>query len=130
MSDDAPPSSDRRRAMRRVACFPGLVEHPPEDEKITALIADLAETGTRLLMRSPEVALGDELRLELHVMLEGDEVRHVSGRVVRVAPLPDERVSLWTHEVGVDFHERLPLNDAEIAALEKRQIPFGVTKRS
>jgi len=111
--------------MRRVACFPGLVEHPPDDEKITALIADLAETGTRLLLRNPDLAIGDEVRLELHVMLDDTAPRIATGRVVRVEPLPDERVSLWTHQAGVDFHERLPLDEAEIAALEKRQVPFG-----
>jgi hypothetical protein len=126
MSDsEAPPSSDRRRAVRRIACFPGLVEHSTEDEKITALIADLAETGTRLLMRNPGVTVGDELKLELHVMTDGKQTRSAAGRVVRVEPLPEERVSLWTHEVGVDFHERLPLSADEIEALEKRQLPFG-----
>jgi hypothetical protein len=125
MTDDAPPSSDRRRAVRRVACFPGLVKHPPEDEKITALIADLAETGTRLYMRNPGLSIGDELQLELHVMLDGGEARTAAGKVVRVEPLPDERVSLWTHQVGVEFHERMPLSDAEIESLEKRQTPFG-----
>ena len=125
MTDEAPPSSDRRRAMRRVACFPGLVEHPPEDDKITALIADLAETGARLLMRNPGVSIGDDLRLELHVLLDSSDARIASGRVVRVEPLPDERVSLWTHQVGVDFHERLALTAAEIESLEKRQAPFG-----
>ena len=125
MSDDAPPSSDRRRAVRRLACFPGLIAHADDAEKVTAMISDLAETGTLLLMRSPDLKVGDELRLELHVMLEGDATRSANGRVVRVEPLPDERFSLWTHQVGVEFHERLPLSAAEIESLEKRQGPFG-----
>ena len=125
MSDEAPPSSDRRRAVRHIACFPSLIELPREDEKVTAMISDLAETGTRLLLRNPGLDVGDELRLELHVLLEGGEPRVARGRVVRVELLPDDRVSLWTHEVGVDFHERLPLGADEIAALEKRQALFG-----
>lgn len=111
--------------MRRLACFPSVVEIPSEGEKVTAMIADLAETGTRLLMQNPELAIGDELRLELHVLLEGGDPRVIGGRVVRVERLPDNRVSLWTHQVGVEFHETLPLGPAEIDALEKRQIPFG-----
>ncbi len=129
MTDEAPPSSDRRRAMRHVACFPTHVERPDEkhdseDDKITALISDLAETGTLLLMRKPGFKIGDELRLELHVLLEGPETRIVTGRVVRLEPLPDERAYLWTHQVGVDFHERIELTPDEIEAMAKRQEPF------
>lgn len=125
MSDDAPPSSDRRRAVRHLACFPTEVEHSPQNEKMIAMIADLAETGTRLLMRGAELSVGDELRLELHVLLEGGEPKIARGRVVRVDPLPDERISLWTHQVGVEFHELVPLGAEELEALEKRQVPFG-----
>lgn len=89
------------------------------------MIADLAETGTRLLLNDPELAVGDELRLELHVLLDRDDARVVHGRVVRVDPLPDDRVSLWTHQVGVEFDARLPLTAEELEALEKRQVPFG-----
>jgi hypothetical protein len=122
MSDDAPPSSDRRRAARLLACFPSFVDG---EVKITAMIADLAETGTRLFLQNPDLKLGDELKLELHIMLDDDSFRTVGGRVVRIEPLPPERASLWTHEVGVEFHETLPLSAAEIASLEKREAPFG-----
>jgi hypothetical protein len=96
-----------------------------EENKITAMISDLGETGTKLLMRHPGFSVGDELRLEMHVLLDEGENRAVLGRIVRVQELPDERLSLWTHEIGVDFHERFTLDQAEIDALEKRQIPFG-----
>ncbi|HEY1957305.1 MAG TPA: PilZ domain-containing protein [Polyangiaceae bacterium] len=125
MSDEAPPSSDRRRAVRHIACFPSLIELPHDAEKVTAMIVDLAETGSRLLLRNPGLSIGDELRLELHVLLDGGAPRIATGRVVRVEGLPDDRVSLWTHEVGVDFHERLALGAAELEALQKRQAPFG-----
>jgi PilZ domain len=123
MSDEAPPSSDRRRAARIVACFPSFVARG--DGKITAMIADLAEAGTRLLLQEPEMKLGDELHLELHILLDDDSVRTISGRVVRIEPLPPERSSLWTHEVGVEFHETLALGATEIDALAKREAPFG-----
>lgn len=125
MSDDAPPSSDRRRALRRVACFPGYVERADE-ERIVAMIADLAETGTLLLLRNPAFEIGDEIRLELHVMLDEKEgMRAATGHVVRLEPLPDDRASLWTHQVGVEFTEKLELSAEEVDALLKRQIPFG-----
>ena len=126
MSDEAPPSSDRRRAMRRIACFPGFVELKGDvDHKITAMISDLAETGTKILMRHPELAVGEDIRLELHVLLDEGAMRGASGKVVRISELPDERSSLWTHEVGVDFHEHFALDQAEIDALVKRNLPFG-----
>jgi hypothetical protein len=126
MSDEAPPSSDRRRAMRRIACFPAFVELKGEvDHKITAMISDLAETGTKILMRHPELGVGEDIRLELHVLLDEGAMRAAGGKVVRISPLPDERASLWTHEVGVEFHETFTLDKTEIDALEKRQLPFG-----
>ncbi len=129
MSDDAPPSSDRRRALRRVACFPGYVERAADDERIIAMISDLAETGTLLLLRNPAFKIGDELRLELHVMLdEKAGMRAANGHVVRMEPLPDDRASLWTHQVGVEFAEKLELSAEEIDSLQKRQLPFGKKK--
>jgi len=121
--DEAPPSSDRRRAARIVACFPSYVDH--NKEKLTAMIADLAETGTRLFLREPELKVGEELRLELHISLDDAQVRNITGRVVRIELLPPERSSLWTHEVGVEFDETLRLGPAEVEALEKREAPFG-----
>jgi hypothetical protein len=121
---EAPPSSDRRRALRRVACFPSYVEHPGED-RATAIIADVAETGALLLMRRPEAKVGDEIRVELYVELDVKRPRNVTGRVVRVEALPDERTSLWTHQVAVEFAEPIALSAAEIESLEKRQAPFG-----
>jgi Tfp pilus assembly protein PilZ len=123
MVDDSPPSSDRRRAARHIACFPSFVER--DEARVTAMIADLAETGTRLFLQQPDLKMGDEVRLELHVMLDSDTTRVVTGRIVRIEPLPTDRASLWTHEIGVEFHETMPLSPAEIASLEKREAPFS-----
>jgi hypothetical protein len=112
--------------MRRIACFPAFVEPKGDvDHKITAMISDLAETGTKILMRHPEVAIGDDLRLELHVLLDEGATRAAGGKVVRISELPDERASLWTHEIGVEFHEAFTLDKTEIDALEKRNLPFN-----
>lgn len=88
------------------------------------MIADLAETGARLLLQYP-IKLGDEVRLELHVLLDDTKFRSVEGHVVRVESLPESRASLWTYEVAVEFHEALPLSPEEISALEEREAPFG-----
>jgi hypothetical protein len=124
MTSDKAPGSDRRRALRHVACFPSIIEHGGS-EKMTTMIADLGDGGALLFARNPDVRVGDEVSLELHVALDGGAARLATGRVVRVAALPDERVSLWTHQVGVEFHELFALSDAEVAALDERQLPFG-----
>jgi hypothetical protein len=114
---------DRRRALRRVACFPGLIKHG--EQQVTAMIADLAEGGALLLLRNPDWSAGDEVRLELHVALDDGPPRIATGHVVRVEPLPDQRASLWTHQCGVEFTEPITLSTAEIDSLEKRQEPYG-----
>lgn len=92
---------------------------------MTTLIADLADSGALLYARNPDLKIGDEVGLELHVALDRGAARLATGRVVRVAPLPEERVSLWTHQIGIEFHELFALSDAEVAALDERQKPFG-----
>jgi hypothetical protein len=59
------------------------------------------------------------------VLLDEGATRAAGGKVVRITELPDERASLWTHEVGVDFHETFSLDQSEIDALVKRNLPFG-----
>jgi hypothetical protein len=119
---EAPPSSDRRRGFRHIACFPGIVEHPNmESEKDTAMISDLSETGALLLLHGPDTKVGEELRLELHVIIDSDATRIVTGRVIRLEPLPDARASFWTYQAAVEFHETLTFDAAEIASLEKRR---------
>jgi hypothetical protein len=99
------------------------VEHG--DDKEVAMIADLGEGGALLLLRTPDWSVGDEVRLELHVALDDGPARLAAGHVVRLEPLPDERTSLWTHQVGVEFSAPIHLSAAEIESLEKRQEPYG-----
>jgi PilZ domain len=89
------------------------------------MIADLAETGALLLLRKPSWKVGDDVRLELYVELDVKRPRNANGRVVRIEPLPEERSSLWTHQVAIDFAERIELSAAEIESLEKRQAPLA-----
>ena len=64
-------ASERRHAVRHVACFPTFVEKS-DTSKAAAMIADFAEGGMRLLVRHPEWEVGDELNLELHLSLKLD----------------------------------------------------------
>ena len=89
------------------------------------MIADLAETGALLLLRKPGWKVGDELRIDLYVELDTKRPRNATCRVVRIEPLPDERASLWTHQVAVEFTEPITLTPAEIESIEKRQAPFS-----
>jgi len=94
----------------------------PDDEKLTAMIADLSETGVRLLVRRAPWAVGDELHLGLHVTLKRqlDEPHIVTGHVKRIEALPEERVGLWTHQVAVEFNEPIVLSAAEREAMAAR----------
>jgi hypothetical protein len=120
-----PPSSERRRTIRHIACFPAYVEHDGKTDKIIAMIADLAETGTLLMLRRPDLRVDDELKLELYIALDGSTSRTAMGRVVRIEPLPEGRTSLWTHQIGVEFHAPIALGAPEIESLEKREAVFG-----
>jgi hypothetical protein len=116
---------ERRRAVRHVACFPTQVERV-DDKKATAMIADLSASGTRILLRNPGWQLGDELRLELYILSEIEQPRYATGRIVRIEPLPDAQAWLWTHTVGVEFHQPITLSASEVDALEKRKATLGV----
>mgnify|MGYP000061152219 CR=1 FL=1 len=126
MVDDAPPDSDRRRGLRHLACFPAFLERGGDDSKTIAMIGDLAVGGARLLLRKPDLNVADSVRLELHVALDDDAPPRIAvGQVLRIEALPDDRASLWTHEVGIEFHQKIELSADEIEALERRQEPFG-----
>jgi hypothetical protein len=112
----AGPPSDRRRAPRSIACFLAFVEHETPgapDAKETALIADVAPTGARLFVSGAALRVGEPVRLELLIDTASERVRMAAGRVVRVEPLPAERVLVWTHQVGVEFDSPLTLDDEE-----------------
>jgi PilZ domain len=120
---------ERRHGARHLACFPGFVEHGEHHDKIVAMIGDLAEGGARLLLRKPDLHVGEPIKFDLHISLQDDTPRVATGRVVRIDPLPDDRASLWTHEVGVEFDAPITLSAAEVDALDKRQEPFGKRAR-
>jgi hypothetical protein len=110
-----PPPSERRHSRREVACFPAYVEHDASKKEVT-LIADLATTGALLLVRGAhDFTAGEGVRLELHI--EAEKMRGVAGRVVRIEPLPKQRVSVWTHQVAVEFESPI-----ELAPDEQRMI--------
>jgi hypothetical protein len=109
---------ERRRATRQVMFLPAHVEHDAQTE--TSMIADVSTSGARLLMCRPELRARDAVHLELCLDVEGTISRQADGRVVRVEALPDERVSVWTHEVAVVFDGAPALTDAELSSMQER----------
>jgi hypothetical protein len=118
-----PPPSDRRAGERHLACFPAYVERP-DDKPRTTMIYELSVTGALLLVRT-ELAVGDPVKLQLFISEDPKEARAARGRVVRVEPLGDDAVGLWSRRVAVQFDEPLTIYEAEIQALKERQSRLG-----
>ena len=130
MSDEAA-SAERRRAPREIACFPAYVERDAPEvagAKEVALIADIATSGALLLVRGPCFQAGEVVRLELFIGLEMQAARHATGRVLRIGPLPAERVSLWTHQVAVEFDSPISLDADEQRTLREQCARLGVRR--
>jgi len=124
-------AEDRRRDLRQVTCLPASVHHQGgqdlgDDE--TAMIADVSTTGARLLMRNPELRAGEVLELELQLDTEGKAREKAKASVMRVSALPDERVSVWTHEVAVAFASPIPLTEAERKDMQARMAALGIRR--
>lgn len=125
------PPSDRRRAPRSIACFLAFVEHETPgapDAKETALIADVAPTGARLFVSGPAFRVGEPVRLELLIDAEALRVRMATGHVVRVEPMPAERVLVWTHQVGVEFDAPLALDEDEQRVIREQCERIGLRR--
>jgi hypothetical protein len=123
---DQPPASNRRQAARVIACFPAYVEHDTASKEV-ALIADLATRGARLLVASGHTfSAGEVVGLELHI--DPDRMRRAKGRVVRIEALPRERMSVWTHEVAVEFEGPIELDEEEQRTIREQCERLGVTR--
>jgi hypothetical protein len=123
---DPPPPSNRRQAARVIACFPAYVEHSTASKEV-ALIADVATSGARLLVAGGRTfAAGEAVGLELHI--DADRMRQAKGRVVRIEALPRERMSVWTHEVGVEFEAPIELDDEEQRTIREQCERLGVKR--
>ena len=116
--DSARGDSERREGERLLACFPAYVERA-DGKAQASLIRDLSTTGALLLVRS-KLELGDRVKLQLFLSEDAEEPRPASGCVVRIEPLADDEVALWSRRVAVRFDEPLTMVEAEILALEER----------
>jgi len=116
---DSPPPSDQRSGARYLACFPA---HLSRDDGTTrvSMIRDLSATGALLLVRG-EAKVGDPVRLKLFIHGDVDRAREATARIVRIEPLEDPFVGLWSQRIAVHFDE--PLSDVlpEIATLAQHQ---------
>lgn len=124
MSTSQPPSSDRRRAERHLACFPAAVRRPDGAER-TAMLRDLSVTGALLLIHT-ELAVGDHVVLELHLSEDLEQTRRATGRVVRVVPLAEDEIGMWLEKVAIEFDGALTIYAEEIAALNERLARLGL----
>jgi hypothetical protein len=112
MSDSAPPS-DRRSGERHLACFPAALERSDGAQR-PSIIHDLSESGALLLVRTSKIAVGDEVKLQLHISPDSDSFRPAVGRVVRIEEIAPSDVGLWRQRVAVQFNEPLTMYAEEI----------------
>ena len=118
--------SERRIGGRHFACFPAHVDQP-HGERGLAMINDLSVSGAQLVVRA-DLKVGDRVSLQLYVTGDPDDshTRATRARIVRCEPLDAAARGAWTHRVAVQFDEPLKDFEAEIKALEERQLQLGL----
>ena len=118
--------SERRIGVRHFACFPAHVAKP-QGQRGLAMIHDLSVSGAQLVVRA-QLEVGDALSLQLYVTgdPEDSRTRSTRARVVRIEPLEASARGAWTHRGSVQFDEPLRDFEAEIKALEARQLQIGL----
>jgi hypothetical protein len=118
--------SERRIGVRHFACFPAHVDQP-HGERGLAMIHDLSVSGAQLVVRA-QLNVGDKVSLQLYVTGDPDDsrTRATRARIVRCEPLEASARGAWTHRVSVQFDEPLKDFEAEIKALEERQLQLGL----
>lgn len=124
-SDSAPPSSDRRSGDRYLACTMASFQRP-DGEQRPALVHELSESGTLLLVRTTKVSVDDKVVLHLPVAEAGEKPRIVPGHVVRVEELAAGDSGPWLRRVAVRFREPLQMYPAEIEVFRRRVERLGI----
>lgn len=121
-STDVDHESDRRIAVRHIACFPAHIDGGEEMRLRTAVIRDLSATGTLLLTRAI-LNVGDRVKLNLYLTQDLSAPCLREGRVVRFEKRPPSVAGVWPHSVAVAFDDPLDGFDeviTEVAARQKR----------
>lgn len=126
-ADPSPSSSNRRTGDRHLACAMASIQRP-DGEQRPALVHDLSESGTLLLVRTTKVAVDDELSLHLPANEDDETPRVVSGLVVRVEELGPGHAGPWLRRVAMRFHEPLQMYPGEIEGFRRRVERLGIAQ--
>jgi hypothetical protein len=116
--------SDRRAAVRHLACFPAEID--VGKGPVIAIIRDLSLTGALLLTRA-RFKVGDAVKLSLYILDESNP-RTVSGTIMRFEMRGSDYSDAWPHSAGIKFDESLQDCEAEIKAVAEQQARSGVNK--
>jgi len=123
--DESGAGSERRTEERHFACFPAYFERKDKGPR-TTMIRDLSRTGALLLARS-DLPVGEVVHLQLFILDDLAQFRAAKGRVVRVEPIGDDAIGLWTRRIAIEFDEPLAIAEEELQALRERQDRLGST---
>lgn len=116
--------SDRRIAVRHIACFPAHIDDGASRLR-TAVIRDLSVVGTLLLTRAT-FNTGDRLKLNLYLTPDLSAPVYREGRVVRFERRRPEVAGVWPHSVAVEFDAPLHGFEETIRQVAENQARMGL----
>lgn len=96
--------ADRRAEERRKVSLAASIVRADGHERLS-LVRDLSASGARMLVATRKVALGETVRLTLHV--DTGIAYETTARLLRVQ---EAESGIWKMEVAVAFDERLPID--------------------
>src|SRR5258708_20942952 len=119
------PPPNRRSGERHFAVFPAQLQRP-DGEQRSGLIRDLSESGVLLLVRTTKIAVGDKVKLELHIAEGSDGPRHAEGEVVRVEDVGAEDAGPWLRKVAIHFVGTITVTADDIKTIRERADRLGI----
>lgn len=101
-----PPDDERRLHERYRAWLPAQIGGESVEMQL-AIGHDMSQGGALLVTRT-ELAVGDEIVLEVQVPPGEGQVHQITGKVLRSAPNEADPEGLWPFQIAVAFDKAMP----------------------
>jgi hypothetical protein len=98
----------RRRRPRTEVTVLADVSKAEADAPLTTLVRDISVSGAKFLTNA-RFDVGEALKLHIRLSPGSDEIEPIDtpAQVVRIEPLPVNRVGVWSKAVAVTFEREL-----------------------